>query len=197
MVPGFWLSCPSEALARKGRKHRGSLRGTPGSACQQFSSSQMPLSTELPSCAHISASRELRKDGGGGGGGVAKRACAARAPKAKSCATSCGLWHVLRKALHHVLRHVLRSPLAKSCATSFTCLPPRVAQGQRGGRHACVGRGFRRWKITMGKIKTFTPPSSAAPDMSCAKSCATSCATFFTGEQFKFRSILLNLTKPH
>ena len=42
--------------------------------------SQMPLSCPV---AH--------KDGGGGGGGVARRARAARAPKAKSCATSCGM----------------------------------------------------------------------------------------------------------
>jgi len=34
--------------------------------------------------------REMHEDGGGGGGGVAMRARAARAPKPKSCATSCG-----------------------------------------------------------------------------------------------------------
>ena len=34
--------------------------------------------------------REMHKDGGGGGGGVAMRARAARAPKPKTCATSCG-----------------------------------------------------------------------------------------------------------
>ena len=33
--------------------------------------------------------RELHKDGGGGGGGIAKRARAARAPKAKFCTTPC------------------------------------------------------------------------------------------------------------
>jgi len=48
---------------------------------------------------------------------------------------------------------------------------------QHGGRHACVGRGFRRWKMRMGKISTFTLPSSAAPSKSCATPCATSRAT--------------------
>ena len=64
--------------------HRGALRGTPGSACPQ----PEPNTTELPSCA-LPSQRELHNDGGGGGG-VARRARAARAPKAKSCATSCG-----------------------------------------------------------------------------------------------------------
>jgi len=86
-------------------QHRGALRGTPGSACPQ----PAPNATELPSCAPISASRELRKDGGGGGGGVARRARAARAPKAKSCATSCGTSSA--------------TPCATSCAASFTSSP--------------------------------------------------------------------------
>ena len=47
--------------------------------------------------------RELHKDGGGGGGSVARRVRAARAPKAKSCATSCG------------------TSSATPCAASFTC----------------------------------------------------------------------------
>ena len=41
---------------------------------------------------------KLHKDGGGGGDGVARKARAARAPKAK----------VLRHVLWHVLRHALR-----------------------------------------------------------------------------------------
>jgi len=65
-------------------KHRGALRGTPGSVCPQ----PEPNATELPSCAPISARTAQRQ--GGGGGGVARRARAARAPKPKSCATSCG-----------------------------------------------------------------------------------------------------------
>ena len=48
--------------------------------------SQMPLSCPVAPPSQ----REMHKDGGGGGGGVAMRARAARAPKAKSCATSCG-----------------------------------------------------------------------------------------------------------
>ena len=47
------------------------------------SPSQMPLSCPVAPPSQ----RELHKDGGGGGGGVARRARAARAPKAKSCAT--------------------------------------------------------------------------------------------------------------
>ena len=54
-------------------KHRGALRGTPGSACPQPEHN----ATELPSCAPISASRELRKEGGGSGGGEARRTRAA------------------------------------------------------------------------------------------------------------------------
>ena len=52
------------------------------------SPSQMPLSCPVAPASR----RELHKDGGGGGGGggVARRARAARAPEAKSCATS--LW---------------------------------------------------------------------------------------------------------
>ena len=61
--------------------------------------SQMPLS-----CPDAPPSqRELRRDGGGGDGGVARRARAARAPKAKSCAMSCG------------------KSFATSCVASFTC----------------------------------------------------------------------------
>jgi len=62
------------------------------------SPSQMPLS-----CPVVPASqREPHKDGGGGGGGVAGRA-RAWAPKAKSCATSCG------------------TSSKTPCAASFTC----------------------------------------------------------------------------
>jgi len=50
------------------------------------SSIRMPLSCPVAPPSQ----RELHKDGGGGGGGVARRARAARAPKVKSCATSCG-----------------------------------------------------------------------------------------------------------
>ena len=100
-----------------------------GSACPQ----PEPNATELPSCASISASRELlTDDGGGGGGGVARRARAAPAPKAMSCAPSCGTSNVL----HHILRHVLRRVLD----VVILLVSPK---GKCGGRHACVGRGFR------------------------------------------------------
>ena len=36
-------------------------------------------------------------------------------------------------------------------------------KGKRLGRHACAGRKFHRWKMTMEKISTFTLPPSAAP----------------------------------
>ena len=84
------------------------------------SPSQMPLS-----CPVAPASLgELHKDGGGGGGGVAGRARAARAPKAKSCATSCG------------------TSSKTPCAASFTCssfmchLRVGVGGGSRPGRRA-------------------------------------------------------------
>jgi len=51
----------------------------------------------MPSCAPISANRQLRKDRGCGCGGVAQRARAARAPEGQ----------VLRQVLRHVLRHIL------------------------------------------------------------------------------------------
>jgi len=80
-------------------KDRGALRGTPGSACPQ----PEPNATELPSCAP--SQREMHKDGGGGAVGVAMRARAARAPKAKSCATSCGTsFNALRRVLMCHLR---------------------------------------------------------------------------------------------
>jgi len=61
------------------------------------SPSQMPLSSPFA----LPSQRQLRKDGGGGGGGVARRARAAQAPKAKSCATPC---HVLHELVLHVCR---------------------------------------------------------------------------------------------
>jgi len=51
--------------------------------------------------------RKLHKDGGGGGGGVAMRARAARAPKAKFCATS--------------FRTPYDTSPTASCAAFFTC----------------------------------------------------------------------------
>jgi len=46
-------------------------------------------------------------------------------------------------------------------------------------RRVAIGEGLdepvrRRWKMEMGKISTFTLPSSAVPDMSSATSCAAS-----------------------
>ena len=122
-------------------------------------------------CTPISVRRELLKDGGGSGCGVARRARAARAPKAKSTAH---LRHVLWCFLRNSLRHVLRPSRAP---------PSRVAQGQRGGRHACVRRGFRRWKMTRATASTFTLPSSAAPSTSSATSCFTSWTTQAVGQQ--------------
>ena len=112
---GGLQSCPE---AGHGDEHRGALRGTPGSACPQ----PEPNATELPSCAPISARTAQRQ--GGGGGGVARRARAARAPKPKSCATSCD------------------TSSAAPCAASFTCssftchLRAGVGWGSRPGRRA-------------------------------------------------------------
>jgi len=75
------------------------------------SPSQMPLSCPVGLISQHE--RELHKDGGGGG--VVRRARAARAPKAKPCATSCG------------------KSSAASCAASFTCpsfmCRPRAVRG--------------------------------------------------------------------
>jgi len=78
------------------------------------SPSQMPLSCPVAPASQ----RELHKDGGGGGD-MAGRARAARAPKAKSCATSCGTSSVT------------------SCATSFTCssFMCYLRAGVGGGSH--------------------------------------------------------------
>ena len=61
---------------------------------------------------------------------------------------------VLRCVLRHVLRQALYVPVLYVSS-----------KGKRGGRHACVGRWFRRWKMTMGKISaaatTTTFPSDA------------------------------------
>ena len=98
----------------------------------------------------ISASRELRKDGSGGGG-VARRARAAQAPKAKSP----------NRALRPVLRPKKRPAPRPSRARPSRAHPSRVAQWKRWKRHACVGRGFRRWKMTRAAMSTFPLPSSA------------------------------------
>jgi len=120
-------------LKTENYQHQGALRGTPESAWSQ----PEPNATELPSCASISASRELRKDSGagGGGGGVAGRARTTRALEGK----------VL---LCHILRHVLRRVLH----VLVIYVSPK---GKRGGRHACVGRGFCRCEMTRAMMSTF------------------------------------------
>jgi len=151
-------------------KHRGALRGTPGSACPQ----PEPNATELPSCAPISARAAQRRRWRRRWRG--EEDAHRPGPEGhKSCATSCG------------------TSSAKSFATSCTTRPSRahlslIAQGKRGGRHACVGRGSRHWKMTCATMNTSTPPSSTAPNtstlppstapnMSSATSSVTSCAT--------------------
>jgi len=70
------------------------------------SPSQMPLSCPVaPPSQH-----ELHKDGGGGGGCVARRARAAQAPKAKSCATP---GHVARPPQRPPQRPAPRSSRAR------------------------------------------------------------------------------------
>jgi len=68
------------------------------------SPSKIPLSCPVAPPSQ----RELHKDGGGGGGGMARRARAARAPKAKSCTTSCGTSSATSSA-------------ASFACSSFTC----------------------------------------------------------------------------
>ena len=120
-------------------KHRGALRGTPGSACPQ----PEPNATELPSCAPISARAAQRRRWRRRWRG--EEDAHRPGPEGhKSCATSCG------------------TSSAKSFATSFTTRPSRahlslIAQGKRGGRHACVGRGFRRWKMACATMNLHAP----------------------------------------
>jgi len=67
---------------------------------------------------------------------------------------------VLKKTRHRKMamgKMSTSKPL--SCAASFTC-PSFTCHPRAGwGRYACVGRGFRRWKMRMEKASTFTPPS--------------------------------------
>ena len=86
------VNCQRQALASR-VKFEGALAGWPLINIEALyvaplealahSPSQMPLSCPVAPPSQ----RELHKDGGGGGG-VARRARAARAPNAKSCATS-------------------------------------------------------------------------------------------------------------
>jgi len=92
------------------------------------SASLMPLTCPVAP----SFQRELHKDGVGGGG-VARRARAALAPKARSCATSCGTSSA--------------APYTALCAAFFTCSSHVPVfhvspEGRRGGRHECAWLGF-------------------------------------------------------
>ena len=81
--------------------------------------------------------RELHKDGGGGGGGVVMRARAARAPKAKSCATSRG------------------TSSATPCAASLTCSSFMSPKGRRGGG--------ARVRVAARRSTTFFPEGLRSP----------------------------------
>jgi len=83
-------------------------------------------------------------------------------------------------------RPVLRPP-PRPAPRPSRARPSRVAQGQRGGRHACAGRGFRRWKMATDiTTRTLTLPSSAAPEKSSATSFTTAQATSFACSSFTF-----------
>ena len=90
-----------------------------------------PSQTPLSCPAAPPSQRELHKDGGGGGGGgVARRrrARAARAPKAKSCATSCGTSS--------------ETPPATPCAAFYKC-PSVTCSSFTCHLRAGVGGGAR------------------------------------------------------
>jgi len=91
--------------------------------------------------------RELRKDCGGGGGGVA-RSAQSRRPGPES------------QVLRRIPRRVFRNALRRFLHVLVLYVSPK---GRRWGQNTCVARGFRRWKMAIGKIKAFTLPSSAAP----------------------------------
>ena len=129
---------PAESACSAYNQHRGALRGIPGSACPQ----PEPNTTELPNCTPISAravQRRRRRRWWRG---------AARAPNAESFAKSCGT------------SSATRSP--RPSPRLSRAFPSRVAQGQRGGRYTCVGRGFRCWEMARATTNNFTLPSSAA-----------------------------------
>jgi len=99
-----------------------------------------------------------------------------RCPERPPPQLSQGLRYVLRRVLYVLVRHV----------------PPK---GKRGGRHACVGRGFCHWEMAMGKISTSTPPSFAAPSTSFAAS--FTCPSFTCGPRadlFHFRPFSLHVS---
>jgi len=125
-------------------KHRDALRGTPGSVCPQ-PEPRTPLSCPIAPPFQ----RELLKDGGGGGSGVARRARAARVPKAKSCAAS--------------------FTCSSLTCSSFTC-HLRASVGARVCLAWVLG-----WQMAMDKINAFTMsiftlPSFVAPSSSCVES---------------------------
>jgi len=80
---------------------------------------------------------------------LARRARAARAPKAKSAHV---LWHVPRNALRSALRRVLHVPVLHVSS-----------KGSAGGR----------WKMARATMNTFTNPPSAATNTSSATSRVT------------------------
>ena len=90
--------------------------------------SQMPLSCPVAPPSQ----RELHKDGSGGGGGIARRARAARAPKARSCATSS----------------------ATPCAASFKCSSFMC--------HLRAGVGKARVRVVARRSIPFFAPGKAA-----------------------------------
>jgi len=126
IVKWLLLHCLSGAMAaiaftRLAYMNIEALRAAPPEALTH-SPSQMPLSCPVAPLSQC----ELHKDGCGGGGGVARRARAARAPKARSYATSFG------------------TSSGTSCAASFTCssfmchLRAGAGGGSRPGRRAPV-----------------------------------------------------------
>ena len=64
-------------------------------------------------------------------------------PSFAAPSTSRVLRHVLRHVLHNVLLRILRRVL------HVLVLYVTLKVGQRGGRHACVGHGFRRWEMAI------------------------------------------------
>ena len=98
-------AAPPEALAHSPSKMPLSCQVAPPKR-------QMPLSCPVAPPSQ----RELHKDGGGGGDGVARRARAARAPKAQSCAMFSA------------------TPSATPCAASLTCWRRLLLWWREGGQ---------------------------------------------------------------
>jgi len=156
-TPDYRFSSRGLSLGSINNKHRGALRGTPGSVCPQ----PEPNATEMPSCAPISARAAQRRRRRRWWRGEED----ARRPGPEG------------QVLRHILWHVTSSPPATPCAASFTCSPfmchlrAGIEGGSRPGRRApqhtffCPLKGYvcRVLYMLALHVSTATATWPAAP----------------------------------